>query len=235
HVGQHLAVDLDPGLAQAVHQSRVGQTVLASAGSDPGDPQSSELRLAVSPIAVGVLSRVEELFLGHAVALRSRSEVPLRLAEHLTALLLRVNRSFDPCHLSLLPEEPTDVGALGRDLGHALHAASTAPALLPQEMVAGRLAMEDLAGPRDAEPLGRRSVRLLFGHRSSSSGRTCAACDSSHVSCYVSGGASAGAATTSSGACSGTGSARGTAASGSRRFLGSVLFGSGGLFDGART
>src|SRR4029453_16711110 len=103
HVGQHFRFALYPGLAQAVHEPQKGQAVLASARPDPGDPQAAELGLAVSSVTVGVLSRVEELFLGHAVALRSRSEVPLRLAEHLTALLLRVNRSFDPCHLRYFP------------------------------------------------------------------------------------------------------------------------------------
>jgi len=40
-----------------------------------------------------------------------------------------------------------------------------AAALLAQEMVAGGLAVQDLAGPGDPEPLGRSAMCLLFGHR----------------------------------------------------------------------
>src|SRR4029434_292344 len=69
----------------------------------PRDPQAAELRLAVSTVAVGVRARVEELLLGDTVALRARPEIPLGLAEHLTALLLRVDRTFDPCHLPYFP------------------------------------------------------------------------------------------------------------------------------------
>src|SRR4029453_2178059 len=103
HVGEDLAVDLDPGLAQTVDEPRVRQTVLPRPGPDPRDPQAPELRLAVATVAVSVLARVEELLLGYAVALRARPEIALGLAEHLTALLLRVDRTFDPRHLPYFP------------------------------------------------------------------------------------------------------------------------------------
>ena len=72
HVGEDLAVDLDPGLAS--DRGRTSSTTdrsACAAGADPRDPQAAELRLAVSTVAVGVHARVEELLLGDAVALAS--------------------------------------------------------------------------------------------------------------------------------------------------------------------
>ena len=39
-IGQHLAVELDAGALQAVHELRVGEAVLAHAGIDALDPQA---------------------------------------------------------------------------------------------------------------------------------------------------------------------------------------------------
>ena len=44
-LGQDLAVDLDPGLAEAVDKSAIGQAVLAHGGVDALDPQGAEERL----------------------------------------------------------------------------------------------------------------------------------------------------------------------------------------------
>src|SRR5688500_7440746 len=139
----------------------VRQPVLPGAGSDPRDPQAAELPLAVTPIPIRVLTGVEQLLLGHAVPTRARGIVALRLAQDLPALLLRVDRTFDSRHLRLLPEQPSDVRALGRDLGHALDPAPSAAAFLRQEVVAGGLAVKNLPRSRDPEPLRRRPVRLL--------------------------------------------------------------------------
>src|SRR4051794_31237463 len=53
--GQHLAVDLDLGLLQAVDEPAVGEPVLAHRGVDALDPQTAEVALLVAPVAVGVL------------------------------------------------------------------------------------------------------------------------------------------------------------------------------------
>src|SRR6185295_4231579 len=41
-VGEDLAVDLDPGELEAVHERAVGEAVLARGGVDAGDPQAAE-------------------------------------------------------------------------------------------------------------------------------------------------------------------------------------------------
>src|SRR5690606_13335851 len=54
-VRQNLAVDLDPGLAEAVDKSAVGQAVLAHRGVEALDPQGAERALLVLAVAIGVL------------------------------------------------------------------------------------------------------------------------------------------------------------------------------------
>src|SRR5690606_19369798 len=54
-IGKHLAVELDAGLPQAVHELRIGQAVLARAGVDALDPQRPETALPVAAVAIGIL------------------------------------------------------------------------------------------------------------------------------------------------------------------------------------
>ena len=60
-VGHDLAVDLDPGLEDAVHELRVGETVLASRRVDALDPEATERALLVAAIPVGVLEALLDL------------------------------------------------------------------------------------------------------------------------------------------------------------------------------
>src|SRR5688500_12680140 len=53
-VGEHLAVHLDAGLAEAVDQLRVRHALLARGRVDPRDPEAAEVALAVAPVAVRV-------------------------------------------------------------------------------------------------------------------------------------------------------------------------------------
>src|SRR5690606_3364323 len=57
-IGEHLAVDLDPGLAEAVDKSAVGHAELAHGGIDALDPQGTEGALARLAVAIGVLLRL---------------------------------------------------------------------------------------------------------------------------------------------------------------------------------
>src|SRR5208282_5945256 len=65
-LGQHLAVDLDPGRREAGNEPAVGQPVLARRRVDPLDPQGAELAFAVLAVAVGVLHRPVDRGLGGA-------------------------------------------------------------------------------------------------------------------------------------------------------------------------
>src|SRR4051812_49783565 len=50
-VGQHLAVELDAGQLEAVHERAVAHAVLARGGVDAGDPEAAEVALAVAAVA----------------------------------------------------------------------------------------------------------------------------------------------------------------------------------------
>jgi hypothetical protein len=75
-VGEDLAVDLDAGLAQAVHEARVAgvaQALLARGGVDAADPQAPEVVLLVAAVAVLVVGGVEQRLLGDADALAAQA------------------------------------------------------------------------------------------------------------------------------------------------------------------
>ena len=63
NVGQHLAVNLDPGLIQPVDKAAIRHIVLAGRGIDALDPQRTKRTLAPFTVAVGVLHRfLDRLF-----------------------------------------------------------------------------------------------------------------------------------------------------------------------------
>src|SRR4051794_39185105 len=98
-VGEHLAVELDPGELQPVHELAVVQAVLARGGVDARDPQPAEVALAVAAVAVRVRVRLHDRFLGAlVVAVRLAAEA-LRALERRAALLLRVDGPLDARHL----------------------------------------------------------------------------------------------------------------------------------------
>src|SRR5580693_3845408 len=57
-IGQDLAVEVEPGQFDPVHELRVCQPVLPRTGIDPLDPQGSEIALAVAPVAISVAQRL---------------------------------------------------------------------------------------------------------------------------------------------------------------------------------
>ena len=63
-IGQHLAVDLDPGLVQAVDKSSVGEPVLAHRRVDALDPERAERALLTLAVEVLVLQRLLDRLLG---------------------------------------------------------------------------------------------------------------------------------------------------------------------------
>src|SRR4029453_17499038 len=95
---ERLPVELDPGALQAVHELVVGEAVRAGRGVDAHDPERAEVPLLVAPVAVRVDERVLDLLLRVAVVRALAAVVPLRLLEHLAALLARGDRSLDTRH-----------------------------------------------------------------------------------------------------------------------------------------
>src|SRR4051794_10132394 len=97
-VGEALAVELDAGQLQAVHERAVAHAVLARGGVDAGDPQAAEVALAVAAVAVRVGVRLDERFLGALVVRVRLAAVALRQRQDGAALLLGVQRALDASH-----------------------------------------------------------------------------------------------------------------------------------------
>src|SRR5579883_24056 len=167
-IREHLAVDGDAGLLQAVHQPAVGQAELARRGVDAHDPQRAELALLLLAADVGVLHRLDDRLLGDAEHLASGVVVALRAAEDLLVPTARDDTTFDSCHGS----SPSDVGqhagdAAGIFLPHDVRTAKIAfalGALLGQDVALERMAGLELAGCGLAEPLGGGPIGLDLGH-----------------------------------------------------------------------
>src|SRR4051794_3392138 len=97
-VGQHLAVQLDAGQLEPVHEGPVAHPVLPRGGVDAGDPQAAEVALAVAAIAIGVGVRLDQRFLGALVVRVRFAAVALRQRQDGAALLLGVQRALDASH-----------------------------------------------------------------------------------------------------------------------------------------
>ena len=79
-IGEHLAVELDPGLVQPRDELVVGHPVGAGGRVDADDPELPERPLLVLAVAVGVDERVLDLLLRVAVAAALEAPVALRWA-----------------------------------------------------------------------------------------------------------------------------------------------------------
>src|SRR5262249_40773061 len=106
-IRERLAVELDACRVDAGDEAVVGEPVRPSRGVDPDDPELPERPLLRLPVAIGVDERVLDLLLRVAVVGVLEPPVPLRLLEHLAALLARMNRPLDAWHL-LHPQELLD-------------------------------------------------------------------------------------------------------------------------------
>src|SRR5262249_54145393 len=116
-VGEHLAIDLHAGLAKAVDDAAVGQTVQPRRGIDARDPQGAELALVLPAIAVGILPGLDDGLLGGAVNLAAGVVVALRLAKNLLVTAPGRHATLNSCHgaarLTVMGQkllETTDVG-----------------------------------------------------------------------------------------------------------------------------
>src|SRR5690606_28103301 len=97
-VRQHLAVQGDAGLHQAVDEAAVAHAVDAGRGVDARDPQGAELALLLLAADVGVLQRLRDRLLGDAEDLAASVVVTLRLLEDLLVAPTRLYTTFDSCH-----------------------------------------------------------------------------------------------------------------------------------------
>src|SRR6185312_1804538 len=105
-VGQHLAVQLDPGQRQPVHELAVGHPIGPSGGADAHNPQLAELPLLLLASAVGKLQCPLAGFFRRTVEFALGEEKALGEAEQLFALIAPFCTTFYARHrfiLSLCP------------------------------------------------------------------------------------------------------------------------------------
>ena len=67
HVGEHATVNLDARECEPLDESVVGNAVEACSGIDALNPEAAEFTLLRTTVAVGVVQRVNDLFLGLAI------------------------------------------------------------------------------------------------------------------------------------------------------------------------
>src|SRR5215813_12047920 len=97
-IGHDLAVDLDPGLEDAVHELRVGHAMLARGGVDALDPKPAERALLVAPVAVGVLQALLDLLDADAERQLGATAVALGELEDLLVTGVGGHAPLDACH-----------------------------------------------------------------------------------------------------------------------------------------
>src|SRR4051794_40176356 len=166
-VREHLAVEIEPGQLDAVHELRVGQPVLACAGIDPLDPQRAKITLAVAPVAIGVAQRLLDLFDRDAVGSAAAPAIALGELEDLLVAGVGSDPAFDARQGSA-PE----IGHVGQDELRVarLHRRGAAP----QPLALGRFADQpvtlvapvplDLACGGTAKALLCAALCLQLGH-----------------------------------------------------------------------
>jgi hypothetical protein len=98
HLREDLAVELDAGQVQAVHELRVAHAVQAGGGVDTGDPELADLALLGATIAILVHQRVTHLLLGLTVATRTLAVVALGHLQDATTLLTSGNGTLNTSH-----------------------------------------------------------------------------------------------------------------------------------------
>src|SRR5262249_40844267 len=97
-IGQYLAVDLDPGPCQGVHEPCVGEAVLAHSRIDALDPKRAEGALLALAVAIGILHGLLDRLLGDANGILAPAGVAARPFDHLLVLGMGGNAAFDACH-----------------------------------------------------------------------------------------------------------------------------------------
>src|SRR5690554_39438 len=167
-VGQHLAVHFHFGFLQAVHEGAVGQAQLTRGGVDTGDPQDTELTLALTTVAVGVLSGLHHRLFGDAVYVLATATVALGEGEDLLVTGAGGYTTFNSGHgvlLSSVRKHCADQLGVGvMNSRHAAQLALVLGGLLGQDVTLEGLRPLDPATGADLEPLGGTALGFHLGH-----------------------------------------------------------------------
>src|SRR5216684_119854 len=100
-IGQHLAIDHDPGLAEAGDKSAVRQPERAHRRIEPLDPQRAKRALFALAIAIGVLLRALDRLLGDPNGILAAAVIALGGFQNFLVLGMRGDASLDAGHGSL--------------------------------------------------------------------------------------------------------------------------------------
>src|SRR3954463_5125105 len=101
-VREHLAVDVDTGLLEAIDETAVAQVELAGRRIDALDPQRAEVAFLEPAAAVRVLAGLDDGLLRSAEYLATGVVVALRLLENFLVACTGSDAAFDSCHLLVL-------------------------------------------------------------------------------------------------------------------------------------
>ena len=101
-LGEHLAVHVDAGELQAVHEGGIVHSVHLAAGADTGDPQLTEISLLALTSNVSIAKGLHNSLIGHLIVLGFASPITLGHAEDLISSLARHHRAFNSSHCSVL-------------------------------------------------------------------------------------------------------------------------------------
>ena len=170
-IGEHLAVDFDTGLLEAVDDPAVAQPELTRGGVDARDPERAEVALLGAAIAIRILAGLDDGLLGSAEYLATGVVVALRLASEFSCDGTGSDATFDSCHVLVLAllgvgHQLIDTAriALVHERGSARAQLALGLARLVAEIVAaaGRIGFPSLR--RFAKTFGRCPVGFQLGH-----------------------------------------------------------------------
>src|SRR3954467_4059264 len=169
-VGQDLAVQVDAGELQPVHELAVGQALGPNRGVDALDPQRPERALLHLAVAIGVLTGLLDGLLGDADRVLATAVIALRLLQDPLVAGLGGGPALDACHggSSLLQAvgrpglHPRRIG-VGEHLGTAI-LADIFGIVADQPVALASDSVLELAGSGELEALLHAALRLQLGH-----------------------------------------------------------------------
>src|SRR5687768_11149786 len=169
-IGQDLAVEIDSGEFEAVHELAVGQALGPDGGVDALDPQGAEAALLHLAVAIGILPGLLDGLAGDADRVLAAAVIALRLIQQSLVAGLGGRPALDACHLYIplfqavrRPElHPRRIG-VGEHIGAAVLADIFGIVAHQPVPLAGD-AMLDLAGGGEPEAFLDAALRLQFGH-----------------------------------------------------------------------
>src|SRR5688500_4120179 len=98
-VGQDLAVEVDAGELQAVHEAAIGQALHPHRRVDPLDPQGAERPLLHLAVAIGILPGLLDRLAGDPDRVLAAAVIARRLLQDPLVLGARGYAALDACHI----------------------------------------------------------------------------------------------------------------------------------------